>query len=105
MGRLVYDGSHRFFIDDRTLAHLQIVIGDKLRRGEPFTFTWPQSLEEGGGRVAVWMNASSSLVFRFDSSGPHRINRAWLDALFLAAHSPLGLTHIEEPGLDGEDRG
>jgi hypothetical protein len=102
MGRLVYDGVVRFVIDDRTLAHLQIVIGDKLRRREPFTFTWANPLEEGGGRISVWVNANSGLVFTFDRHRPQRINRAWLDALSAATHAPTGLSPIPEPGVDDE---
>ena len=33
MGKLTYDHSLSVDFDDRTLAHLQIVIGMKLRRG------------------------------------------------------------------------
>jgi len=100
MGRLVYDGRARFAIDDRTLAHLQIVMGDKLRRGEPFTFTWANPLEEGGGRISVWVSASSALVFTFDRNQPQQISRAWLDMLAQAAHSPSGLAPIDEPEED-----
>lgn len=97
MGRLVYDATARLTIDDRELAHLQQVISDKLRRGEPFTFTWPNRLDEGGGRLTVWINANTSLIFTFDSRGPHRLNPAWLQLLNEAAHSPGGLQLIPEP--------
>ncbi|CAI9387046.1 ATP-dependent DNA ligase [Microbacterium sp. T2.11-28] len=97
MGRLVYDGAVRFVIDDRTLAHLQVVIGDKLRRREPFTFTWANPLDDGGGRTSVWMSPASSLAFTFDRHRPQRLNRAWLDALSAATHSPAGLSAIPEP--------
>lgn len=41
MGTLFY-GDNRFAIgiDDRSLAHLQLVILAKLRRDESFSFTW-----------------------------------------------------------------
>lgn len=103
MGRLVYDGRARFVIDDRTLAHLQIVMGDKLRRGEPFTFTWANPLEEGGGRISVWVNASSGLVFTFDRNRPQQINRAWLDLLAQATNTPGGLAPIDEPDTGAEE--
>ena len=35
MGRLHY-GDHTFDMDDRLLAHLQLIIGVKLRHGENF---------------------------------------------------------------------
>lgn len=39
MGKLYYDSTLNTDIDDRTLAHLQVVIGAKLRRGESFYFS------------------------------------------------------------------
>lgn len=105
MGRLVYDGSVRFVIDDRTLAHLQVVIGDKLRRREPFTFTWANPLEDGGGRISVWMTPGSSLAFTFDRHRPQRLNRAWLDVLAAASHTPAGLSPIPEPEPDEDEDG
>ena len=39
MGTLTYDSKLAVSFDDRILAHLQVVIGNKLRRGEPFFFT------------------------------------------------------------------
>lgn len=100
MGRLVYDGAVRFSMDDRTLAHLQVVVADKLRRRESFAFTWPQTVEEGGGRVSVWISGSSALAFTFDHRGPYRMNRLWLEELARSANSPGGLQLIEEPVED-----
>ena len=42
---LVYHSTTTLMIDDRVLAHLQVVIINKLRRRESFTFTWR---DEGG---------------------------------------------------------
>ena len=100
MGKMTYDGTARLVVDDRELAHLQFVISDKLRRREPFTFTWTSPLEEGGGRVAAWINPSAALVFAFDRRGSHGLNPAWLRVLAEAAHSPAGLRLIPEPEAD-----
>jgi hypothetical protein len=105
MGRLVYDGTARLTVDDRELAHLQFVISEKLRRREPFTFTWPNGLEDGGGRMAVWVNAQTPLVFSFDGRAPHSLNPAWLKVLTAAAHSPGGLQLIPEPAPEESERG
>ncbi|KFF58097.1 ATP-dependent DNA ligase, partial [Cryobacterium sp. MLB-32] len=40
MGKLTYDSSLTADFDDRVLAHIQLVIGTKLRRGESFYFSW-----------------------------------------------------------------
>ncbi len=45
MGTLIYGDSGLIVdFDDRVLAHLQIVIGAKLRRHEGFFFTWKDDL-------------------------------------------------------------
>ncbi|HKT56616.1 MAG TPA: hypothetical protein VJR25_07580, partial [Microbacterium sp.] len=81
MGRLNYDGVVSVEIDDRALAHLQIVIASKLRRGEPFHFTWTENGSTGGGRTSIWVTPSISLTFTFYGSREASINRHWLDVL------------------------
>jgi hypothetical protein len=101
MGRLFYDGGTRLIIDDRTLAHLQFVITDKLRRHEGFLFTWRNPVSEGGGRDAVWLHPRAELSFTYRHRSPVTLNRAWIDELALAANSPAGLIIVPEPG-DGD---
>lgn len=87
----------RAAIEDRALTHIQLVITAKLRRGEPFPFTWREDASIGGGRTTVWVHAGSSLVFKFRSSGHPSLNRAWIDALAFAANAPFGLYLTPEP--------
>lgn len=44
-----------FSAEDRTLAHVEAAIETKLRRGEPFMFTWNIDTAEGSGRTSVWV--------------------------------------------------
>jgi len=97
MGHLSYDNRVKVEIEDRALAHLQIVIADKLRRGEPFTFTWREEPSTGEGRTSIWVNQSSSLVFKYYGSRQPSINRDWLEALAVAANSVGGLRIVPEP--------
>jgi hypothetical protein len=97
MGQLVYAGSVRVEFEDRLLAHLQLVIGAKIRRGESFHFSWRDDPSAGDGRTIVWVNPSVSIAYRFGTSAAPRINRAWLDALTHAANSPAGLHILPEP--------
>lgn len=55
MGKLTYDSSITVDFDDRVLAHIQLVIGAKLRRGESFYFSWRDDPLVGGGRSTVWV--------------------------------------------------
>jgi hypothetical protein len=96
MGRFVYDTmATSVDIDDRTLAHLRIVVMNKLRRSEAFMFD--VEVGDGSGRRSFWMHPGVPLQFHFFGSRQPRINRAWIDALMAAASSPHGLTIVPEP--------
>lgn len=94
MGKLIYDGSISAEFDDRVLAHLQVVIGSKLRRGESFHFTWR---DDPNGRTIVWLHPRISVVYRFYGGKPPALNRAWVDALMVTANSTAGLHVMSEP--------
>lgn len=102
----LYYGDSRFAIpiDDRTLAHLKVVIINKLRRGESFTFSWSKSRSEGHGRSTVWISPSLPLHFEFDGSKGPTLNRRWLEELSLIAGGGAGLVIVEEPP-DGPEVG
>jgi len=96
VGRLVYGNSELTVeIEDRALAHLQIVIVAKLRRNEGFLFNWTN--EPGDGRHSVWLHQAIPLRFAFDNVGFSQINRQWLESLTVSASSAGGLRIVEEP--------
>ncbi|MBN9202083.1 MAG: ATP-dependent DNA ligase [Microbacterium sp. SCN 70-18] len=97
MGTFIYENQLRMEFEDRALAHLQIVTGNKLRRREPFFFTWKTDLSLGGGRVTVWVHPQSTLVFRFHGSRTPTLNRDWVEALMFTANTPSGLYRVPEP--------
>ena len=84
-------------IEDRTLAHVKIVILAKLRRNESFAFSFEHDVSEGSGRSTIWLHPSIPVQFKFLGSRQPAINRAWLDALVITANSVDGLRLIEEP--------
>ncbi len=93
MGVLVYDDDRVAEFDDRTLAHLQVVIVNKLRRQESFSFTWTDERRT----VTVWMSPSTPLEFTFRGNRSPQLNRAWVEELALVAGSSTGLTLVPEP--------
>lgn len=97
MGKLTYENTVKVDFDDRTLAHLQVVISNKLRHGEPFHFTWRDDASIGDGRTTVWIHPNSNLVFKFYGARRPSINAAWLDALAVTANSLGGLYVVPEP--------
>lgn len=97
MGKFVYEGTVKSEIEDRALTHLQLVMTAKLRRGEPFPFSWREDASTGGGRTSVWVQPGSSLIFKYYGSRQPEINRAWIDALAYTANTPGGLYLVPEP--------
>lgn len=95
IGTLTYDSHQVLTFDDRTLFHLQGVIGAKLRRREPFYFTSAQV--DGAGTTSVWIDCTISLRFDYDEDSPHRYNREWVEILTALASSTGGLRVAEEP--------
>ncbi|WP_166879919.1 MULTISPECIES: ATP-dependent DNA ligase [unclassified Salinibacterium] len=95
MGVLIYDGIEIQF-EDRVLAHLQVVIGQKLRRRECFFMSWRDSAEVGDGRSAIWLDPAIPLYFKFFGSRPPTINREWIEKLAMSANSAHGLVVLSE---------
>ncbi len=105
MGTLMYGSGIEVVIDDRTLAHLQLVITGKLRRGECFFFNWHDSAAVGGGRSAIWLSRSTPIQFHLHEQDKVAINREWLDLLMTSANSSGGLQYIPEPGQEARQPG
>lgn len=98
MGYLVYDSSTRVTFDDRVLAHLEVVIINKLRRRESFALSWRESGENGDGRQTLWLDASLPLRFRFEGSRTPQLDRAWIERLSVLAAGSTGLIVVDENG-------
>lgn len=97
MGKLTYDAALVIDFEDRTLAHLQIVITSKLRRDESFVFSWRDDSDIGDGRTTIWLHPTISLVYKFLGGRPPVINKMWIEALMATANSPGGLRVVSEP--------
>ncbi|GAA1964146.1 ATP-dependent DNA ligase [Microbacterium deminutum] len=96
MGRFVYDSVRNAVeIDDRTLAHLRIVVMHKLRRGESFMFEL--QMADGSGHRSFWIHESIPVQFHFYGGCSPHINRRWVEDLINEASSPSGLTILPEP--------
>jgi len=97
MGSFIYDAKVKVQIEDRALAHLQLVIFAKLRRGEPFVFTWDDDPGIGHGRTSVWLSPRSRMAFVFHGGREPSVNRAWTEVLADSANSSTGLFLAHEP--------
>ena len=86
MGVLLYaDDPHGIEIDDRTLAHLKVVILGRLRRQECFTLSWIRAASTGSGRETIWLAPGIPLRFRLDDADGRPLNREWLNQLSATA--------------------
>ncbi|MGC5221005.1 hypothetical protein ACPW96_00235 [Micromonospora sp. DT81.3] len=105
MGLFRYGEALRADFEDRTLWHLQWVIGAKLRRGESFHFSWKDDLSVGNGRTTVWIHPTCSILYKFYSGNRPPLNAAWLKDLTSTANANSGLYVMPEPAdLDTELR-
>lgn len=95
MGTLTYAGTS-YRIDDRVLAHLKIAITAKLRVGEAFLLNWQIPVDEGSGRVSLWIAPGIPLAYRFSGSKTPELNRHWLDALARSSHGIRGMLVMDE---------
>jgi len=101
LGTLTYDSKLTATFDDRVLAHLQVVIWAKIRRGEQFSFTWTEPARNGFGRSSIWISPNISLAFEYFGGKTPMLNRHWIDVLSKSANSPGGLHLLPEPDPDG----
>ncbi|WP_053351263.1 DUF7882 family protein [Leucobacter musarum] len=94
MGYLIH-GNHEYAFEDRLLAHLKTVIGQKLLKQEGFFLSWTKTADEGSGRVSVWLSPHVTVAFRL---GGDRIelNPVWIRALAALSHTQRGLVVVSE---------
>ena len=97
MGKLTYDSHITAHFDDRVLAHLQLVVGAKLRRSESFYFSWTVDADLGGGRNSIWIHPSIPMSYTYTENLPAVYNRDWIEALSESANSIVGLQVVPEP--------
>ena len=97
MGSLTYDRVV-VEVEDRALAHLQVVIVQKLRRGESFLLSWQDSPSVGSGRSSIWLNQAIPLYFKYVGGHAATLNRQWIEDLSRSANSAQGLVIVSETG-------
>ena len=104
MGSLTYDRVVVEF-EDRMLAHLQLVIIQKLRRGESFLLSWRDAAVVGDGRSSAWLHPAIPLYFKFSGGHAPSINASWVAQLTRSANSSQGLVvTAEESASAGADQ-
>ncbi len=97
MGTLYYgDATEPITIEDRTLAHLKVVLATKLRRNESFTLSWQHPEGEPAGRSTLWLHPSISLRFVFSDPETPELSQRWLNELATSANSSGGIRLTEE---------
>jgi len=90
VGILLYGDLPPVDLDDRTLAHLKVVMLAKLRRHESFCVSWPHC--DGSGRSTIWVGPGIPLRFVFESAESPQLDPDLLEEL---AEEALGLSGIQ----------
>ena len=92
MGTIYYGGfATPIHVDDRTLAHLKVVVATKLRRHESFTVSWRHPDDQRNGRSTIWLAPSIPLRFVFDDPEPAELSREWIEELMTSANTSGGI--------------
>ena len=99
MGFLHY-GDRNFAMQDRQLAHLQVVIAMKLRRGENFFLAWVNEPAAGSGRNVIWIDNGIPIFCEYDGNRIPNINREWIETLAASAATNYGLQITPEGGVE-----
>jgi len=101
MGRFIYENTvgESFPVEDRVLAHLELAIAAKFRRGESFALTLTgNELPAGQGQRAFWMHPSVPLQFKYDADRRSiPLNPAWIAEMVATAFSDFGMRIVPEP--------
>ena len=100
MGTLTYGERQCFEFEDRLLAHMKLAIVAKLLRHESFLLNWTIPVEQGSGRVSLWISRDTLLSFRFVGSRPPAINPRWIEALTLTSARTGGMQVIDEDQVE-----
>jgi len=92
MGKLTYGAIQREIVmEDRLLAHLEVVVLARLRRNNPLTLRWVERDEDGDGRRTIWIHPGSDLYFEYTGAEHGELDRELLDTLVRAADSNSGI--------------
>jgi hypothetical protein len=103
MGTLTYsDIRNTIEFDDRTLFHLQLILGAKLRHRESFFLSWTEDRAHGSGRSSLWIEASIALRFTYSDNHGCDINREWIEKLSRSSATTQGLYLCAEPNIAAE---
>lgn len=88
MGQLIYEQKTAFEIDDRYLAHLRVVVMNKLRRHEPFMLQVPH---REVGYVSLWISPGVPVAFQFHGGRQAHIDRDLVEEWMQQASGSNGL--------------
>jgi hypothetical protein len=90
MGQFIYNSMIHVTVDDTALAHLEAVVGAKLRVNEPFYFSWNWHLSTSDSRTTVWLHPSISVQYRYLAIRRPALDRIGVAQMLLQANSATG---------------
>ncbi|SDT31015.1 DUF7882 family protein [Microterricola viridarii] len=96
MGELIYGAETSYEMEDRTLAHVKVAVGAKLRRQESFYLSWVVPASSGSGRISIWLSPAIPLQFHFRGNTAPKLSPIWVQALELTAVSDRGMVVLPE---------
>lgn len=89
MGMLKY-GTREIAVEDRLLAHISVIVTQKLRRRESFLLTLHAS-DRRMATEALWISCNSDISFAYSGNRVPSLNQAWLEQMMTESFSAHGL--------------
>jgi hypothetical protein len=92
LGTLHYGASRTsLHMEDRALAHLQVVITTKLRRNEGFLIQWERPRDSGSGRGGFWVHPNCDLAYEYEAALDAALDPEELERMMMAASGTGGV--------------
>lgn len=89
MGMLTY-GTREIAVEDRVLAHISVIVTQKLRRREGFLLTLHAS-DARMATEALWISCHSVISFAYSGNRVPSLNHDWLEQMMTESFSAQGL--------------
>lgn len=96
LGTLIYGKQQEYELDDRTLAHVKVVVTARLRKRESFFLSWTRRGGSGPASVSLWIAPSVPLVFRFSTAEQEKLSRRWIESLMRLSYAEHSLVITPE---------
>jgi hypothetical protein len=89
---ILHYSSQAFEINDVALAHLRLVVNQKIRKRESFYVNWIREPSAGSGRVTIWVSPDLPIAFHVPELSKADWHPEWVQQMLEEGHSSHGIS-------------